>query len=323
MKQLSILNAGWTVGLVLLAGCTVDGVELGSGRDLIEKSRGGAAVVGEGDASTAFGQVTAAAEQSSQAPRPEVSQAPRPEVSQTPRPEVSQAPRPEVSQAPVPESSQVPPESSSVVTHISVPPSSLATDSCGGSIPYSPSAGSNTNAKPAPFGSIVVPDAEWQGGVYEFALPPSCGTGPDAVTYPPGYIVCQEYVTCASSPFSTPETCLTILKECYLSTDKAICGNGTVQGNEACDDGNNISDDGCDRGCRFVETGYQCPEAGKPCIGLPVVCGNGQIQGEACDDGNRESGDGCRADCQAVEPGYACPVVGQPCLSIGDSGVTG
>jgi cysteine-rich repeat protein len=65
------------------------------------------------------------------------------------------------------------------------------------------------------------------------------------------------------------------------------CGDGIVDpgGGEECDDGGNISCDGCSQGCR-VEVGY--------------VCGDGILNadcGEQCDDGNNDDGDGCTSTC--------------------------
>jgi len=67
----------------------------------------------------------------------------------------------------------------------------------------------------------------------------------------------------------------------------AVCGDGTVQSGEECDDGNTTAGDGCDATCD-VE---------------PGVCGDGTLNsGEQCDDGNTAAGDGCDASCQ-VEAG--------------------
>jgi cysteine-rich repeat protein len=64
-----------------------------------------------------------------------------------------------------------------------------------------------------------------------------------------------------------------------------ICGNAVVDAGEACDDGNALGGDGCAADCAKVE-----------------ICGDALVdEGEACDDGNTLSGDGCRADCQKVE----------------------
>ena len=60
-----------------------------------------------------------------------------------------------------------------------------------------------------------------------------------------------------------------------------LCGDGTTEGNETCDDSNTVSGDGCSSNC------------------LLEVCGDGVLtpDTEACDDGNTTAGDGCAADC--------------------------
>ena len=77
-----------------------------------------------------------------------------------------------------------------------------------------------------------------------------------------------------------------ICREDELIVLGSICGNGIVEGNEECDDGNNIEEDGCFSNCRF-----------------PVVesflCGNSIIdEGEECDDGNDVSSDECSSNCK-------------------------
>ncbi len=85
------------------------------------------------------------------------------------------------------------------------------------------------------------------------------------------------------------------------------CGDGTVGGTEACDDGNNIScDGGCDRDCSLA------------------ACGNGAVcqdDGEECDDGNNISGDGCDATCQSelCGNGVANPGWDEECDTAGES----
>jgi cysteine-rich repeat protein len=76
------------------------------------------------------------------------------------------------------------------------------------------------------------------------------------------------------------------------------CGDGDQGPDEACDDGNPLSGDGCNVVCALE------------------VCGDGFVQaglGEACDDGNTDDGDGCSAACLleacgdgVVQPGEAC-----------------
>jgi len=58
------------------------------------------------------------------------------------------------------------------------------------------------------------------------------------------------------------------------------CGNGVVTPPEECDDSNLVNGDGCDRNCR------------------PTGCGNGLIVApETCDDGNTADTDSCPGDC--------------------------
>ncbi len=65
------------------------------------------------------------------------------------------------------------------------------------------------------------------------------------------------------------------------TTSEALCGDGVVEGNEACDDGNSINSDDCLNTCELA------------------TCGDGVVhQGvEACDDGNLEDGDLCLNSC--------------------------
>ncbi len=81
------------------------------------------------------------------------------------------------------------------------------------------------------------------------------------------------------------------------------CGNGVVDADEMCDDGNNDDADGCSATCE-VEDGYAC--ADEPSVCTELVCGDGVISsGEDCDDGNTDAGDGCSATCE-VEDGFTC-----------------
>ena len=60
------------------------------------------------------------------------------------------------------------------------------------------------------------------------------------------------------------------------------CGNGIVEGDEQCDDGNRVDDDACRNNC------------------TNAVCGDGVVEsvlGEECDDGNAVPNDGC-TDCK-------------------------
>lgn len=101
------------------------------------------------------------------------------------------------------------------------------------------------------------------------------------------------------------------------------CGDGVLQRNEQCDDGNTVSGDGCNAVCQ-IEANWVCPTPGQPCKFLGT-CGNGILtSNKACDDGNTASGDGCSSDCQTVEKGFVCRVPGKPCTALcGDGVVTG
>jgi cysteine-rich repeat protein len=88
---------------------------------------------------------------------------------------------------------------------------------------------------------------------------------------------------------------------CVQAGSKALCaprscGDGVVDPGEACDDGNNISGDGCPADCR-------------------PPCGDGVPDpGEVCDDGNTNDGDGCSADCRSLELcGNGIPDPGEQC----------
>jgi cysteine-rich repeat protein len=79
---------------------------------------------------------------------------------------------------------------------------------------------------------------------------------------------------------------------------QAACGNGILEGSEACDDGNTSNGDGCSATCTLQ------------------LCGNGVVNpGEQCDDGNTANGDCCSATCQYAPAGTACTSDGNPCTT--------
>jgi cysteine-rich repeat protein len=96
------------------------------------------------------------------------------------------------------------------------------------------------------------------------------------------------------------------------TTVPAMCGNGVVEGDETCDDGNAMGGDGCSVVCMFeavcgdmqVGPGETCDDgnmmAGDGCGPTCLLegCGDGVKQGrETCDDGNTVGGDGCSDQC--------------------------
>ncbi|MDC0719326.1 DUF4215 domain-containing protein [Nannocystis bainbridge] len=86
------------------------------------------------------------------------------------------------------------------------------------------------------------------------------------------------------------------------TTDPAHeCGNGVLEGSEACDDGNTNDFDSCTSLCRLPE------------------CGDGiQHEGEDCDDGNRENTDSCTAECLLPVCGDGWTQPGEECDDAND-----
>lgn len=133
-------------------------------------------------------------------------------------------------------------------------------------------------------------------------------TAPTSMTSEPG----ETSESTASSETSEPG-------ETGESTDTGMpmpeCGNGVIEGNEACDDGNPINEDMCKNDCTaaFCGDGYLQEEIGEACDDanndvsdgcidcVPAKCGDGVLwtmdMKEACDDGNLSNTDACLATC--------------------------
>jgi len=123
-----------------------------------------------------------------------------------------------------------------------------------------------------------------------------------------------------------------------------VCGDGTLDPGEQCDDGSGNSDatpDACRTDCRnaycgdgIIDTGETCDDGSNnsdsqadacrtTCV--PAFCGDGaQDTTEICDDGNNTSGDGCSGDCLSDETcgnAYLDDAAGEQCdcgTSAGD-----
>ncbi len=111
-------------------------------------------------------------------------------------------------------------------------------------------------------------------------------------------------------------------------TGQSVCGNGIVEGSEACDDMNTIAGDGCSSDCMTVEAGWTCLRlggAGSCTLVDPghnqntPECGNGIVEaGEACDFDlydELSDGDGCDLNCQ-IEDGWTCSIETGICTEI-------
>ena len=46
--------------------------------------------------------------------------------------------------------------------------------------------------------------------------------------------------------------------ECNSGNCTSICGDGLIVDNEACDDGNTVSGDGCSEDCLTIEPNFEC-----------------------------------------------------------------
>jgi cysteine-rich repeat protein len=96
----------------------------------------------------------------------------------------------------------------------------------------------------------------------------------------------------------------------------SICGDGKVQGKEACDDGNKTGGDGC-TSCR-IDPGFSCSGSPSTCT---TTCGDGLIAGaEICDDGNKANKDGCSSAC-LEEHGFVCSGAPSACSSTCGDGL--
>ena len=108
-----------------------------------------------------------------------------------------------------------------------------------------------------------------------------------------------------------------------------VCGNGTIEAGEQCDDSNTINNDGCSSECidettscgDGVKAGLEeCDDHnitdGDGCSSTCTLeqCGNNTTDsGETCDDGNAVSGDGCSSTCQTEVCGNSVIDLGEQC----------
>jgi len=106
----------------------------------------------------------------------------------------------------------------------------------------------------------------------------------------------------------------------WSALENGACGDGFVGREEACDDGNRISGDGCSDSChiepavcgdgRTEHPSEDCDDANSlnddACVEgcKDAHCGDGFVwEGmEQCDDGNQMDGDGCSRDCTLETP---------------------
>lgn len=128
--------------------------------------------------------------------------------------------------------------------------------------------------------------------------------------------------------------------------DDPVCGNGTIEDGEQCDEGplnSDLQPDRCRRLCTaagcgdgVIDSGEQCDDGntadndgcGSTCLREPS-CGDGFLDpAEQCDDGNEVAGDGCSDTCQyefvcgdgvcETERNETCSLCPDDCCPCGD-----
>ncbi len=115
---------------------------------------------------------------------------------------------------------------------------------------------------------------------------------------------------------------------CVLPGDGPVCGDGVMEGGEACDDGNGNPTDGCTNTCQVASCGdgvarqgvEQCDTGGQTDVCdancTTAYCGDGTTngaRGEVCDGGGFTNA--CDNDCTvaACGDGFTNPVAGEEC----------
>ncbi len=113
------------------------------------------------------------------------------------------------------------------------------------------------------------------------------GAEPWAIEVPDYDTVPSSYVEVFTLGINTRDFSVVTHPDCPVAS---FCGDGVLDSNEACDDGNSIDGDGCSARCTIEN-----------------YCGDGILDaGEQCDDGNTIGGDGCSAVCSIEGGGDGC-----------------
>ncbi|MBI4437936.1 Ig-like domain-containing protein [Candidatus Uhrbacteria bacterium] len=82
-----------------------------------------------------------------------------------------------------------------------------------------------------------------------------------------------------------------------VTTSDGVCGNGSEETYEECDDGNTDDGDGCSSSCLNEGTSACTATVVNGCCGDGSRDWTSSAGGEDCDDGNATSGDGCSTSC--------------------------
>ena len=185
---------------------------------------------------------------------------------------------------------------------------------------YSNNNSENTTGDPIPFGSIALPEGDYE--IVVWADDPEVTDGviildPISDSVPPSLdpMVIDFNPVCGDGVLVVGEQCddggesATCNADCTIST----CGDGTlnVTAGEQCDDAGesatcnaDCTSSICGDGTLNVTAGEQCDDGGESATCnadcTSSICGDGTLNttaGEQCDDNNNTDGDGCQADC--------------------------
>jgi cysteine-rich repeat protein len=108
-----------------------------------------------------------------------------------------------------------------------------------------------------------------------------CSCGPNSCL---GQCVPPAPPTASETPADTPTATPTATATPTPTSNTALCGNGAVEANEECDDGNTAPDDGCDATCA-IEPG--CPPAVDPSCRAPITAGKASIARASANPGDK------------------------------------
>ncbi len=144
--------------------------------------------------------------------------------------------------------------------------------------------------------------------------PVSIATGGDITSAGVGGSIFFEHINVAATSFTmclAPANASSVVVR-VITNSACQCANGNKHVNEDCDDGFEVSGDGCSDVCA-IESGWACN--GNPSV-CSLLCSNSALDaGEACDDGDIDDGDGCSATC-AIEAGWGCAGTPSTCALL-------
>jgi len=121
--------------------------------------------------------------------------------------------------------------------------------------------------------------------------------------------------TAATDPTATDPTTTTTTTDPTTMTDPTtdsdtgdgVCGDGEIQGDEVCDDGNKKTELPTNV---EVPHNYEDGDCLDACDLLASTCGDGVVDpGEECDDGDDDSQDDCTTSCTINDGGFDSPCV--------------